>query len=165
GNPTQYKDKYYMEWSGRELKGVMSKLTSSLVALYSYDDAGLRTSKAFTGKFKTTYTNGRLTTQRSPSGQLCFSYDASGNLVAVYHGATMYYYMRNAQNDITGLVDSNGNVVVRYTYDSWGNPLGIHGANGADLSGDPNHIANVNPFRYRGYYYDAETGFYYLKSR
>ena len=52
-----------------------------------------------------------------------------------------------------------------YEYDAWGNKLSIKDANGTDVSSNASHIANINPFRYRGYYYDSETSFYYLQSR
>ena len=60
-------------------------------------------------------------------------------------------------------LDSNGNVVVKYKYDAWGN----HAVLNPDGSENENStfIGNVNPVRYRGYYYDTETGLYYLKSR
>ena len=63
------------------------------------------------------------------------------------------------------LYDNAGNVHARYTYDAWGKPLSITDGSGNDVSGNPNHMANINPFRYRNYYYDTETGFYYLNSR
>ena len=53
---------------------------------------------------------------------------------------------------------------VRYIYDSWGNTISIQNGNGQELTG-PNDIGNLNPFRYRGYYLDSETGLYYLQSR
>lgn len=56
------------------------------------------------------------------------------------------------------LIDHDGNVVVKYTYDSWGNVRKIEGSL-ADT------IGVQNPFRYRGYYFDQETGMYYLKNR
>ena len=59
---------------------------------------------------------------------------------------------------ITGLVDANGASVVNYFYDSWGNMLNITGSMAASLGRD-------NPYRFKGYYYDEETGMYYLKSR
>ena len=95
---------------------------------------------------------------------LRFSYDASGNAVAVDYstdnGSTFntYYYLRNAQNDIVKLIDKTGATVVEYRYDSWGKLLSTSGSLASTLGKN-------NPFRYRGYVYDEETGFYYLQSR
>ena len=55
-------------------------------------------------------------------------------------------------------------VVANYEYDAWGKVVSIKYANGNDINVS-NHIGVINPIRYRGYYYDSETGFYYLKSR
>ena len=74
-----------------------------------------------------------------------------------YNG-TEYYYMRNGQNDIVGLMDSSGAVVVSYSYDAWGKLLSVSGTLATTLGAN-------NPFRYRGYYYDTETGLYYLQTR
>ena len=74
-----------------------------------------------------------------------------------YKGAD-YYYIRDGLMTITGLVDANGASVVNYFYDSWGNMLNITGSMAASLGRD-------NPYRFKGYYYDEETGMYYLKSR
>jgi RHS repeat-associated protein len=70
----------------------------------------------------------------------------------------MYYYVRNGQSDIIGILDSTGIQVVYYQYDSWGNPLTPTGSLASTIGTD-------NPFRYRGYYLDSETGLYYLNSR
>jgi RHS repeat-associated protein len=70
-----------------------------------------------------------------------------------YNGAK-YIYVKNLQGDIVGIVDNTGALVVEYAYDAWG---GLISATGA--------LAEVNPFRYRGYYYDVETGLYYCQSR
>jgi RHS repeat-associated protein len=69
---------------------------------------------------------------------------------------TEYYYLKNAQGDVTHIVDADGIEVASYEYDAWGNHLSI--------SGDAT-IAELNPYRYRGYRYDSETGLYYLQSR
>ena len=69
------------------------------------------------------------------------------------------------QDDIIGILDENYNVVAKYSYDSWGNMLSIIDDVGNDISNDNSHIANINPFRYRSYYYDKETKLYYLNSR
>ena len=74
-----------------------------------------------------------------------------------YKGAD-YYYIRDGLMSITGLVDANGTAVVNYFYDSWGRMLNITGSLAASLGKD-------NPYRFKGYYYDEETGMYYLKSR
>ena len=66
--------------------------------------------------------------------------------------------MRNVQNDIVALVDDSGKTVVNYVYDSWGKLLSITGSL-------KDTVGIQNPFRYRGYYYDNETGMYYLKNR
>ena len=79
----------------------------------------------------------------------------AANLVAMIIGGTRYNYVRNAQNDIVGLIDSTGKRVVYYKYDSWGRTVSISGTMAAT-------VGQKNPFRYRGYYFDAESGMYYL---
>ena len=67
--------------------------------------------------------------------------------------------------DVMAIYTSPTNVVARYHYGPWGELLYIANGSNADVSSDPTHIANINPIRYRGYYYDTETGFYYVSSR
>ncbi len=76
-----------------------------------------------------------------------------------------YVYERNLQGDIVGLLDKTGTWVAKYSYNAWGEPIYITDNKGHDISGDRTHVANKNPYRYRGYYYDVETGLYYLKTR
>ena len=96
-----------------------------------------------------------------------FTYDAAGNplayscfgsLAGFIYGGEDYYYRKNLEGDITGIYDDAGNLKVTYTYDMWGKLTGVTDTSGTGL-------ADVNPFRYRGYYYDSETGYYYLNSR
>src|SRR5699024_3610835 len=87
-----------------------------------------------------------------------FFYDENGLLLGFSYNGAKYYYIRNLQSDIIGILDNSGNQVVSYTYDSCGKLLSIEGrANDT--------IGVQNPFRYRGYYYDTETELYYLNSR
>ena len=80
--------------------------------------------------------------------------------------STPYYYVKNLQGDIVAIArGGDGAILARYTYDAWGNILSITDNAGHDISNKPNEIANINPLRYRGYYYDSETGLYYLQSR
>jgi RHS repeat-associated core domain len=83
-----------------------------------------------------------------------------------------YWYIRNAQGDIIGLIDKAGTQVVSYTYDSWGKPspeVKDESGNILPTSGITGSLASTvgvkNPYRYRGYRYDTETQLYYLNSR
>ena len=84
-----------------------------------------------------------------------YSYDANGDVISVNYNGTEYYYLRNSQNDVVGLMDGSGTRVVEYTYDKL---ISTTGTLATSLGAD-------NPFRYRGYYYDTETGLYYLMTR
>ena len=91
---------------------------------------------------------------------LDFIYDEAGRPFALNISTnggsafTTYYYILNLQGDVVKLVTSSGSAVATYEYDAWGNILSKSGS-----------MADKNPLRYRGYYYDNETGFYYLHSR
>ena len=87
-----------------------------------------------------------------------YLYDGSGQLMAIRYKGADYYYIRDGLMTITGLIDANGIAVVNYRYDSWGILTGITGSMAGTLGKD-------NPYRFKGYYYDEETGMYYLKSR
>ena len=108
------------------------------------------------------YAGGMLLRETITSGNttetLDFRYDNVGYPYALIYnnGSTTvtYYYITNLQGDVMYLVDSNGNQVAAYTYDPYGKILSATGT-----------MAEINPLRYRGYYYDSETGFYYLQSR
>jgi RHS repeat-associated protein len=87
-----------------------------------------------------------------------YFYDENGNLYGLKLNGAEYYYIRNGQNDIIDILDFNGDVVVSYSYDTWGKLLSITG-----ILADT--VGVKNPYRYRGYMYDTETGLYYLQSR
>ena len=82
----------------------------------------------------------------------------------VYQGNT-YFYQKDIFNNITKILDTNGNIIVQYVYDAWVNHAVLN-ANGQEIDkSDVGHIGNKNPFRYRSYYFDTETELYYLNSR
>ncbi len=89
---------------------------------------------------------------------LHFFYDASNKPAIVEYNGTKYAYVHNLQGDIVAILDSNGTAVVQYKYDAWGKPISKTGSMASTLG-------TVQPFRYRGYVYDEETGLYYLRSR
>ena len=152
GNPTTYRGKT-LTWKGKELTGVTG------TASYTYDMNGLRTAKTVSGTTTNYfYNNTVLMGLTSGSNKLLFSYDAKGLVQAVNFNGTYYYYLRNGQGDIVKIIDGTGAAKVEYSYDSWGKKLSCTGTLATTLG-------KLNPFRYRGYVYDEETGFYYLKSR
>ena len=126
---------------------------------YFYDHTGSRTKKVVDGVATEYRMAGDLLMSETTNGQtLWFTYDSNANLFSMVTGGKHYFYQRNLQNDIIALVDESGDTVVNYTYDSWGRILSITGSR-------KDTIGQLNPFRYRGYYYDKETGMYYLKNR
>ena len=79
------------------------------------------------------------------------------------YGDETHFYRKDAQSNIVELLDSSGSTVVKYKYDAWGN-CKVLNASGVEIT-DNTHIGVLNPFRYRSYYFDTETGFYFLKTR
>lgn len=131
-----------------------------------------RSSRRQVGDTTYTYTlSGKVMRQTwGDNNALEFVYDGDGAdnqpFAVIYkHGQTteLYYYVLNAQGDVSAILDSSGKLAASYDYDAWGNCTVYDSS--AKVSADPTSIANLNPLRYRGYYYDAETGFYYLQSR
>ena len=87
-----------------------------------------------------------------------YYYDNDGNVVSMSKNGTIYHYLKNLQGDIIGINDSANNTVVSYSYDMFGKTTNISDTSSQNLS-------TLNPFRFRGYIFDHETGFYYLNSR
>ena len=94
----------------------------------------------------------------SGTDKLRFFYDAQNRPAVVVYNGTAYAYVKSLQGDVIALLDGTGNVVVSYVYDAWGMPIGKSGTLAETLG-------TLNPFRYRGYVFDEETGLYYLRSR
>ena len=92
------------------------------------------------------------------SDELHFFYDAQNKPAVVVYNDIPYSYVKNLQGDIVAILDSTGTAVVSYVYDAWGRPISKTGSMAGTLG-------TVQPFRYRGYVYDEETGLYYLRSR
>ena len=90
--------------------------------------------------------------------------DSNSKLIGLKYNNNLYYYLKNIQDDIIGLLDSNYNLVAQYLYDSWGNIISIKDNSGNEIT-DTSNIAHINPYRYRSYYYDKDTKLYYLNSR
>ena len=171
GNPTVYNG-FALTWEkGRQLKQAVSGNT---VYSYAYNGNGVRTSKTKTVNGATTEMHEYLVKGSdiqfetveigSSSYLLNYIYDNESQLVGVICNNELYYYVKNLQGDVIKLIDSNGNVVVKYGYDAWGKLLYVKDDNGNAVT-SATHVGNLNSFRYRGYCADSETGFYYLQTR
>ena len=162
GNPVTFLGKQMTWFRDQRLQSIQDSTTD---VTYSYDEDGFRTKKidhkaGTTTEYVSDGSLIRWEITKNNSGStvetLAYTYDSYGRIIAFSYNGTPYYYVKNGQGDIVGIVDSSGETVVTYSYDSWGNPVNVEGNTS---------LAAANPFRYRGYYYDTESGLYYLNSR
>ena len=168
GNPVTYyngKD-YTFTWTkGRQLA---SATVDGKQVSYTYDMSGVRTSKTVNGTtYNYTTLSGKVMRQQWDGKTLEFVYDDGNQPFAMIYNdgstSTLYYYVLNAQGDVIALLNANGTLAASYNYGAWGN-YSVHDKDGKKNT-SASFIGHINPLRYRGYYYDAETGFYYLQSR
>ena len=164
GNPLTYRNGLQFTWSqGRRL--AQATLSDGRVVNYTYNEQGIRIGKSVDG-IQTEYfvdDSGRMYGMKQGEETLIFLYDSTGRLEGFRwltgttdHGE--YYYVYNIQGDVIGIVANDLTLVVEYEYDSWGKVLNVSGSMSTT-------IGELNPIRYRGYCYDAETGFYSTGTR
>ena len=155
GNLTSYGERSY-EWSnGKQLSQITD---GENTYSYSYDENGIRWKKKVNGTdIRINTVGGRVTAQRTGLTSMFFQYDRNGTPFGFIYEKKQYFYITNLSGDVVGITDADGNKIAEYTYDEWGKLLDI---TATDMS-----LAKLNPLRYRGYYYDNETGYYYLQSR
>lgn len=162
GNPLTYRDSMTMSWEGRRLSSINNGAIN-----YEYDSSGIRSKKTVDGNATVFYNIGGVKAgeYRDDGIDILYLYDDKGKIYGISVNEQIYYFMENIQGDVIGLYDYYGRVCARYTYDPWGNIIGVQELDTVTFGEDNKKIGEVNPFRYRGYYYDMETGFYYLNSR
>ena len=143
-------------WAGRRL--TKTEIGSDTIS-YTYNIDGIRTSKTVGTETTEYFLEGStVIAQKTGNNVLWFLYDADGQRIGFTYNDTPYLYVYNATGDVVGIVDDTLTMVVEYTYSPWGEILSTTGD-------EANTIGVINPFRYRGYYYDEETGLYYLNAR
>ena len=160
-----------LTWQGRRLESYTDS-ESEETFTYTYNSDGIRTSKTIDGVEHIYHLDGTQIlseewTENGVQHLLIYIYDASGAPIGMaYRDSTyvsgafdIYLFAKNIQGDILYIYNTSGTRLVTYTYDAWGVCYAIYQNGGASTA------ARYNPFRYRGYYYDTETGFYYLNSR
>ncbi len=171
GNPTKYRD-LTCEWEkGRQLKGISYDENNSIT--FGYDIYGIRTKKAVKSKDKESaayyiYENGKLLRELCGATSIDYIYGTEGIAGFVVDKDTnneaTYVYRKNIFGDVTAVYNDDGILQCTYEYDAWGNHV-IYDADGKVVDGNSDNIGLINPIRYRGYYFDEETGLYYLKTR
>lgn len=191
GNPTNWINLSQLTWNGRKLSS-LQRYGDDYPISYCYNADGIRISKTipyysyeeFMGdlipRYQEKYVSYTLDGTKIikeehsstegmgyPDVILRYYYDANDEIIAFEYNGTYYYYGKNQLGDVKYIYNSNGSIIAEYHYDAWGNIVAITDLSGNALSEGTTayEVANVNPFRYRSYYYDTETGFYYLNSR
>ncbi len=164
GNPLSYYNgtRWSFGWAdGRQLMSAVAQGGTTIT--YTYDVDGTRNIKRVGDVSHTYIWEDGKPLQEWVSGNtdvhtagtiMYFYYDMNGRPYGLQYNGNIYYYLLNAQGDVIRMLDSTGSTVASYEYDPFGNIITATGA-----------MAEANPLRYRGYYYDRETGFYYLNSR
>ena len=152
GNPASYLG-HTLTWEkGRQLKSFDN-------TQYTYNANGIRTSKTVDGIKHEYILDGSKILREAWSGNtLIPMYDNEDNVCGIIYNDEPYYFFKNLQGDIIAIADKDGKTAARYEYDAWGVCTVVEDTTTVG-------IAAINPFRYRGYYYDSEIGLYYLQSR
>lgn len=147
-------------WLGRIMQSAtIVEDGETTTAIYSYNADGQRIQKVVDGSTTKYFYNGDILVGMTVgANKIVFLYDETGAPLGFTYNGTAYYYVKNLQGDVIGITDSTGLLVVEYSYDTWGKPLSVSGTLAST-------IGELNPIRYRSYYYDTETGYYYLQSR
>lgn len=157
----------YFGWTvSYDMKNITTLLNDKYEINYTYNASGIRTSKVITKNDNTTSVNyfldGTNIIKEVRSGQtnttLQYFYDSNNEIIGFTYNNIKYLYLKNLQKDVIGIVDNNNNVMVKYYYNAYGQIVNVVDTSGISLS-------TINPFRYRSYYQDDETGWYYLNSR
>ena len=152
GNPTSYLG-HTLTWEkGRQLKSFDNNV-------YTYDVNDVRVSKTVNGiTHRYTLDGTKILRETWGNNTLIPMYDNEDNVCGIIYNDAPYYFFKNLQGDVIAIVDKDAQTVAKYSYDAWG--VCTISQDSSDCG-----IATVNPFRYRGYYYDSEIGMYYLQTR
>ena len=169
GNPLNYYNGSSFSFTWKNGRQLATAAKGTYVLSYDYNDEGIRTKKVVKGVEHTYHLSGSQIVAEEWGSNLCvYLYDADGSPIGMQYRTTSmakgdfytFWFEKNLQGDIVAVYNESGTKVYTYQYDAWGNctatPVSSIGSN---------IYAQYNPFRYRGYYYDSETGFYLTGTR
>ena len=175
GNPTSYKGAT-LTWNGRLL---MSYEKNGVKYTYTYNESGLRTSKTKyvdnVKKFEETYiwSGDRLVAMKKQetanglTAVISYLYDSNDEVYGFTYNNKTYIYVKTIQGDVSGIINATDNIAcIGMIYDAWGNVTYDYNEELDSLGNlEAMIVASMNSIMYRGYFYDVETGLYYLQSR
>lgn len=168
GNPLTYYNgiNYSFSWENARQLATLTKGSYNLS--FEYNNEGIRTSKTVNGVEHIYHlSNSLIMSEEWGTNLILYLYDADGSPIGMQYRNTSYaegvfdtyWFEKNPQGDIVAVYNQSGTKLIAYTYDAWGNSSVTY------YNGGSSTTAKYNPFRYRGYYLDSESGFYYLNSR
>ena len=157
GNPLNDGEWTYTWQHGRQLAG-MSKDGETISFVYNEDGLRVQKTSTSTGTTKYTLHGNNIVHLTNGNDVLHFFYDTQDRVAVVDYNGESYRYMYNLHGDVVALTDENGNIVVEYLYDAFGKPMKKSRSMAETLG-------TLQPFRYRGYAWDNETGLYYVQTR
>ena len=153
GNPTMYRC-HNLEWTK------VRKLARFDANTFEYNAEGIRFKK---NNNVYTLDGDRILKETDGTNTTTYYYANVNAPIGFNYNGTDYYFCKNIQGDVIAIYDADGDIVAKYVYDAWGNHK-IYDANNNEVT-STTHIGYINPIRYRGYYFDVETGLYYLQTR
>ena len=177
GNPTTIGAER-LTWEGRELTSWHDG--DAITIDYGYNADGIRTYKdvydadlGYSTRYEYTLSGSQIVKETVyvydsiEIYTLVYIYDENGAPIGYRYRTPSYasgvfdgyFFEKNLQGDIVAVYNQSGTKLINYTYDAWGSTTTAY------LNGGGSTAAKFNPFRYRGYYFDSETGSYYLQSR
>ena len=180
GDEEAFEYGYNLTWNGRQLVKIQNfeyygDSVSDFTA-YTYNADGIRTSKTVNGVKHEYILNGSQILaetwyQSGVAYLLVYLYDETGAPIGLKYRTSNYangvfdsfFFEKNLQGDIVAIYNSTGEKIGTYAYTAFGEVVTTTVSGNTTL--ENNIVNNYNPFRYRGYYYDVETGWYYLQSR
>lgn len=171
GEPKKYNGKRFSWEANLLLAGIDADIS------YAYNSEGVRMAKKAPNVIERYILDGsRILRIVRNESDIDFVY-SSDKVEGFKYKGTNYLYIKNVFDDVVGIMDASTNkIVAKYAYDAWGRQIVFDGDGKVVIDFDGiisvayadsilDFIGYVNPIRYRGYFFDNESGFYYLNRR
>ncbi|SHK57758.1 RHS repeat-associated core domain-containing protein [Anaerocolumna jejuensis DSM 15929] len=148
----------------------IDSLIDNHTVFFTYDSLGNRIKKIDGDNITCyTYNNNNLISESNGGGIVEYIVDEQNQTIGfIYNGNRYNYVFDENTNNVIEIKNEENKVVVKYDYDENNNVIilgeNVQG-NWTNMSDDVTFIGNVNPYRFAGFYFDKETGYYYYGGR